>query len=271
MIECVVNISEGRDESAVAAIAAAAARHDLLDLHSDVDHNRSVLTLLGEDAPRAVAASAVDRLDLRTHLGAHPRIGVVDVVPFAPLVGSTLPDAIRARDRFCSWAAAELDLPSFRYGPERSLPDVRRHAFAELTPDAGPATPHPSAGAVAVGARPVLVAYNVWLVEPDLSLARTIANRLRGPSVRALGLAVGSGVQVSFNLVDLAAVGPVQVADAVAATAAVDRCELVGLMPESVLETTPTARWNELDLSPDTTIEARLQHLRPNERRPTDR
>jgi len=258
VLECVVNISEGRDERAIAAIAAAAGA-DLLDVHSDADYNRSVLTLIGEDAPRAVTTAAVDRLDIRTHHGAHPRIGVVDVVPFVPLAGSSLDDALAARDRFCSWAATELDLPSFRYGPERSLPDVRRHAFADLVPDVGPARPHDTAGAVAVGARPVLVAYNVWLVEPDLALARTLAAQLRRPSVRALGLAVGPHVQVSCNLVEPAVVGPAEVADALAARAAVERCELVGLLPESVLAATAAARWDELDVSPDRTIEARLQ------------
>ena len=256
MLECVVNISEGRDPRVVAAIGDAAGRA-LLDVHIDADHNRSVLTLLGEEAPRAVAAAAVERLDLRRHEGAHPRIGVVDVVPFVALDGSTPVDALAARDAFCRWAGQELAVPCFRYGPERSLPDVRRGAFGDLAPDCGPAEAHPTAGAMAVGARPVLVAYNVWLAEPDLALARRIAAELRSPSVRALGLQVGDEVQVSMNLIAPDETGPAAVADAVAERAEVARCELVGLVPDRVLRAIDPARWVELDLAEGTTIEAR--------------
>ena len=174
MLECVVNISEGRDRSVIDAIARSAG-DALLDVHTDADHHRSVLTLLGESAPRAVARAAVERLDIRDHRGAHPRIGVVDVVPFVALDGSTVDDALAARDAFSTWAADELAVPCFRYGPERTLPDIRRGAFTTLAPDVGPAEPHPTAGAMAVGARPVLVAYNVWLAEPDLALAKQLA------------------------------------------------------------------------------------------------
>ena len=257
MLECVVNISEGQDLTAIAAIAAAAGSA-LLDVHTDADHHRSVLTLVGEDAPRSVAAEAVDRLDLGVHEGAHPRIGVVDVVPFVALDGSSATDAREARDRFARWAADELAVPCFCYGPERTLPDVRRHAFGELAPDVGPDQPHPTAGAMAVGVRPVLVAYNVWLAEPDLALARRIAAGLRGPAVRALGLAVGEEVQVSVNLIEPTTIGPAEVADAVAALAEVRRCELVGLLPASVLAAVPPERWGSLDLGSDRTIEARL-------------
>ena len=171
MLECVVNISEGSRLEIVDAIAREAGA-SLLDLHTDADHNRSVLTLVGEEAPRAVTRSAVRRLDLRSHVGVHPRIGVVDVVPFVPLGSAGLADAEAAAERFAEWAASELDLPSFRYGAARSLPDVRRGAFVTFVPDHGPSRPHPSAGAVAVGARPLLVAYNVWLATPDLDRAR---------------------------------------------------------------------------------------------------
>ena len=256
MLECVVNISEGRDRSTIAAIADAAGPA-LLDLHTDPDHHRSVLTLLGEQAPRAVAAQAVALLDLRRHEGAHPRIGVVDVVPFVPLDDATAADAVTARDAFCRWAADELGLPCFRYGPERTLPEVRRGAFAAFGPDAGPPDPHPSAGAVAVGARPLLVAYNVWLAAADLEAARHIASALRGPTVRALGLAVGDRVQVSMNLIDPLVTGPGAVVDAVAALAPIAGCELVGLVPTAVLEAEDPRRWGDLDLGPDRTIEAR--------------
>lgn len=257
VLECVVNISEGRDPEVVATIARAAGEA-LLDVHTDPDHHRSVLTLIGEDAPRAVARAAVEHLDLRVHDGVHPRIGVVDVVPFVALEGSTDADARAARDAFCTWAGDELRLPCFRYGDDRTLPEVRRGAFGAMAPDCGPAQPHPTAGAVAVGARPVLVAYNVWLATPDLEVARGIASDLRGPSVRALGLAVGSAVQVSCNLIDPATTGPGAIVDAIAERAVIDRCELVGLVPAWVLRAEDPGRWDDLDLSEAQTIEARL-------------
>ena len=257
MLECVVNVSEGRRPRVIDAVAAAAGRA-LLDVHTDADHNRTVLTLVGEDAPRAVARTAVEEIDLREHQGVHPRIGAVDVVPFVPFDRSTMADAIAARDRFCAWAAAELDLPCFRYGPERSLPEVRRGAFTDLAPDCGPAAPHPSAGACAVGARPVLVAFNVWLAEPDVALAKRLATSLRGEAVRALGLDVGGRAQVSMNLVDPALVGPADVVDRIGREAGIAGCELVGLVPRSVLDAIPPDRWAALDLSDERTIEARL-------------
>ena len=258
MLECVVNISEGRDRDVIDAIGRSAG-DALLDVHTDADHHRSVLTLLGESAPRAVALAAVERLDIRDHRGVHPRIGVVDVVPFVALAGSTPADALAARDAFCAWAADELAVPCFRYGPERTLPDIRRGAFTSLAPDVGPAEPHPTAGAMAVGARPVLVAYNVWLAEPDLALAKQLASTVRSPSVRALGLQVGEEVQVSMNLIAPDVTGPGAVVDAIAAQAAVARCELVGLVPRRILDHEDPARWDELDLGPDRTIEARAE------------
>jgi len=262
VLECVVNVSEGRDGDVISALAAAGGTC-LLDVHSDPHHHRSVLTLAGdgvEGAVRAVAAEAVARLDLRTHVGAHPRLGVLDVVPFVPLGGSTLDDAIAARDRFLVWAESELGLPGFAYGPERSLPDVRRAAFGSLAPSAGPKAPHPTAGAVCVGARPVLVAYNVWLgggVDEDE--ARRVAASVRVPgAVRALGLDVGGRAQVSMNLVDPLRVGPAPAFDAVRARAAVDGAELVGLLPAAVLDAIPPERWVELDVGWSQTIESRL-------------
>ena len=254
MLECVVNISEGARAQVVAAIAATAGG-DLLDVHADAHHNRSVLTLVGEDAPRAVARAAVERLDLRTHRGVHPRIGVVDVVPFVPLAGSTLADAVAARDRFLAWIGTELGGPGFAYGPERSLPDVRRHAFTGLAPDTGPPVAHPTAGAICVGARPVLVAYNVWLAAgADVATARGIAKEIRGPGLRALGLDVGGRAQVSMNLVDPERLTPADAYDAVAARAPAERAELVGLVPAPVLAAVPAHRWAELDLTEEKTL-----------------
>jgi glutamate formiminotransferase len=258
VIECVINISEGRDLDLVEEIALAAGS-DLLDVHCDADHNRSVITVVGATAPPAVIRHAVQRLNLRTHTGVHPRIGVVDVVPFVPLADSTYDDALRTRDAMSSWIANELQIPVFLYGPERTLPDIRRGAFTVLQPDLGPHQPHPTAGAVAVGARELMLAWNLWLSEPDLDLAKSIASSIRGPGVRALGLQVGDEVQVSMNLVDPLTVGPAEVYDRVASLAGIARAELVGLAPQSVLDAVDEKRWEQLNLSVATTIESRLQ------------
>jgi glutamate formiminotransferase / 5-formyltetrahydrofolate cyclo-ligase len=267
-LECVINVSEGRDPAAVAALAHAAGPV-LLDLHSDWHHNRSVLTLAGGrgtllDAVQAVATRTVAILDIRHHEGAHPRLGTLDVVPWVsldgwPLANGPIQRATQVRDDFARWAGRTLSLPCFWYGPERSLPDLRRQAWRTLAPDTGPALPHPVAGATAVGARAILVAYNVWLAEPDLKMARQIATALRGPKVRALAFAIGEQVQVSCNLIDPWTVGPAAVFDAVARHADIARSELVGLAPRAVLEGVPRHRWTELDLDPATTIEARLE------------
>ncbi|MGE3620548.1 MAG: glutamate formiminotransferase [Acidimicrobiia bacterium] len=262
MLECVVNVSEGRDAERVAEVAAAAGDH-LLDLHSDPHHNRSVLTLVGEEATRAVATAAVAVIDLRRHVGVHPRLGAVDVVPFVALAGSTPADALRARDRTASWLATELAVPCFLYGPERSLPEVRRSAFRSLPPDVGPRSPHPTAGATAVGARPPLVAYNVWLADGGVDLARAVAGEVRSATLRTLGLQVGERAQVSMNLVEPAVTGPEQAYDAVtraveARGGVVAGAELVGLVPAAVLRACTPSRWAELDLDPERTIEARL-------------
>jgi glutamate formiminotransferase len=262
VLECVLNVSEGRRPAVLTALAAAAGHH-LLDVHADPHHHRAVLTLAGpdvEDAALVVAAVAVATIDLSTHRGVHPRLGAVDVVPFVPLAGSDSGDALAARDRFAQRAATELDLPCFLYGPERTLPDVRRHAFRALPPDAGPSRPHPTAGATCVGARPVLVAYNLWLAPPaGLELANAVVRRLRGPGVQALAFDLAGAVQVSCNLLDPERVGPAAVFDAVAREVEVARAELVGLVPARLLERTPGHRWAELDLDPSRTIEARLE------------
>jgi glutamate formiminotransferase len=257
VLECVVNVSEGADRTVLAALAEAAGS-DLLDVHSDADHNRSVFTMVGTEAPRRLARRTVELLDLSRHEGVHPRVGAVDVVPFVPLAPSTWADALAARDDFARFAAGELGVPCFLYGPERTLPDIRKHAFDGLVPDHGPATPHPTAGAMCVGAREILVAYNVWLDGGDVDLAKSIARELRSPSVRALGLLVGEWAQVSMNLIAPDVTGPAAVYDAVAARAPVQRAELVGLAPSRTLASIDRGRWAELDLSPDRTIESRI-------------
>jgi glutamate formiminotransferase len=277
--ECVVNISEGRDPLVVGAIGDVAGAL-LLDLHSDAEHNRSVLTLGGplpevETAVRDVAVATVAAIDLRSHRGIHPRLGALDVVPFVPLGSGTggdgMADAVPARNRFARWAGTTLDLPCFLYGPERSLPDIRRNAFGSLRPDAGPPVAHVTAGASAVGARQPLVAYNVWITchEGDadhslpLAVARSLATRLRGRAVRSLGLPVTGGAQVSLNLIDPGRASIADCFDTVADGArrhgcSVIRAELVGLLPDAALRVVPHSRWDELDLGEDRTIEARM-------------
>jgi glutamate formiminotransferase len=279
LLECVVNVSESQDEAVLGHLAAAAGAA-LLDLHRDPDHHRSVLTLAGaadlvREATRTLAAAAVARLDLRDHAGAHPRLGVLDVVPFVPYApGGSAPEdltaAVAERDGFARWLGEELGVPSFLYGPlsgglTRTLPDVRRHAFGEppdgLTPDHGPAQADPRTGASAVGARRVLVAYNVLV--SSVEVARRVAPLVRGPEVRALGLAVGARAQVSCNLLDPDRFGPDQLYDAVATPVAeaggtVTGAELVGLIPEAVLATVPSDRRAALGLSDEATVESRL-------------
>lgn len=255
-----MNVSEGRDLEAIAALVAVAGR-DCLDVHVDAHHHRAVLTLVGTEAPRAVTARAVEALDLAIHDGAHPRHGVVDVVPFVALDGSTFADARAARDAYGRWLAEALGVPGLAYGPERTLPEARRAARQRpLEPTWGPTEPHRTAGITCVGARPVLVAYNVWLARPDVAEARRVAAAVRGPHLRSLGLAVGWRAQVSMNLIAPDLVGPADAFDAVAAqsNAGVLGAELVGLVPEAVLRAVDASRWDELDLSADRTIEARL-------------
>jgi len=257
VLECVINVSEGSDPGRLRTVTDSAGR-DLLDVHSDPDHNRSVLTVVGIAAPREVTRAAVATLDIRSHAGVHPRLGVVDVVPFVALTGSTFDDAVAARDAFARWAADELDVPCFLYGPERTLPDVRRTAFSGLVPDTGPSVPHPTAGAICVGARRPLVAYNLWLHDAPLSTAKRIAASIRTDAVRALGLQVGHHVQVSINLLEPEITGPMEVYDLVASQAEIARAELVGLIGARALSRIPAERWQQLDLSDDRTIESRL-------------
>lgn len=292
VLECVVNVSEGRDAERIGRLAHACGPA-LLDVHADPDHHRSVFTLGGgrvqvEAATRSLARAVVEEVDLTCQHGAHPRIGALDVVPFVALAagaaeedpprGAELPHwrlvdaddlsvAAEARDGFAGWAGRALALPGFLYGPlgerSRPLPEIRRQAFAALAPDTGPPRPHPTAGAVAVGARPLLVAYNLWVSGADAALARTVAAALRGPSVRALGLELSRGVQVSCNLVEPLRFGPAQLFDAAARLlephgAGIGATELVGLAPAAILAATPRHRWAELGLDPAATIEARL-------------
>ncbi len=270
-LECVINISDGIEGARIEDIGGAAGAA-LLDLHRDAEHNRSVLTLGGpdvEEAARRVTSEAVRRLDLSEHRGAHPRLGVVDVAPFVPLADDGLDDPAAARGRLAKWAGGVLDLPCFEYGPTtdgavRTLPEVRRGAFSRLTPNTGPPQPHPTAGAMAVGARRPLVAYNLWLDGGDVDLARAVAAAVRRREVRALAFELPTGLQVSCNLIEPLAVGPADIYDEVARLladrdATIKRAELVGLIEARVLRAVPPSRWTTLDLGPDATVEARLE------------
>jgi glutamate formiminotransferase len=197
VLECVINISEGRDIDVLRQLAAVCA-NDLLDVHFDPEHNRSVFTLTGVAAPRRLTKLAVQLLQLDTHQGVHPRLGVVDVVPFIPLDESTMHDAILARDEFAHWASSELSVPCFVYGTERTLPDIRRQAWSNLQPQYGPSAPHSTAGAICVGARDLLVAYNAWLnTKTSEKDARSIAQSVRGDGIRTLALRVRNHWQIS--------------------------------------------------------------------------
>ena len=256
-----VNISEGRDALVIQELAQAVGR-DLLDIHSDPDHNRSVFTMVGEDAPRNLAESALSMMSIANHDGVHPRIGMIDVVPFVPLKNSTMSDAIRARNEFAQWASHELGIPCFFYGPERTLPEIRKHSWTRLSPDTGPDAPHDTAGAMCVGAREPLVAYNVWLRDVNLTETKRIASLVRCTEIRTLGLQVGRYTQVSMNLIAPDIAGPFEAVRAVKQHVDIDRTELVGLLPEDVLRRIPIDQWEALDLSEDRTIEWRLEHRR---------
>ena len=218
LVQCVPNFSAGRDPAAIAAIVGAAQQTPgvrLADWSADPDHNRLVVTLVGPPEPikaaaLAAAAAAIAAIDLRAHTGVHPRLGAIDVLPFVPLSGITLADcAALAADAGAALAAAHA-LPVFFYeaaSPQNhTLPFVRKSAFGTLSPDLGPSAPHPTAGAVVVGARGPLVAYNVSLASADITIARAVARELRDlpdlPGIRALGLRLPSRrlTQVSMNL-----------------------------------------------------------------------
>lgn len=259
-IECVPNFSEGRDEETIAALVSAASSVTgaaLLDQTSDIDHNRTVLTIAGDAQSVAEAAfraiqSAVARIILPSHEGVHPRIGAADVVPFVPLGGSSLEECARIAVGVAERCWNELRLPAFLY--EAAARDVTRSRLEVLRsrsfvgePDFGHGR-HATAGAVIVGARNFLVAWNINLASEDLHAAREIARAVRESGgglqcVKALGLELRSRrqVQVSINLTDFG-VTPIQVvfkrvqAEAQRLKVAIAGSELIGLIPERALE-----------------------------------
>ena len=266
LIEAVPNFSEGRRADVVDAIAAAiqAPGVSLLDRTSDADHNRSVLTVAGpppavvEGLFRAVMMAAA-RINLFEHCGAHPRLGATDVVPLVPLRNITLAECAALATALGRRIGEELGLPVYLYEAaatrpdRRNLADVRRGEFELLVqeigcpyrvPDFGPARVGP-AGAVIVGARPFLIAFNVYLQTGDVRVAKAIAHVIRErdgglPGVKALGLLGGGQAQVSINLVDYTRTPLHAVVEAVTRLAQthgveVDRSELIGLLPEDVM------------------------------------
>ncbi len=286
LVECVPNFSDGRDPEVLTAIVAAVqgvAGARVLDASQDADHNRAVVTLVAPPE-RVVAAAfaaigvATERIDLTRHRGAHPRMGATDVCPFVPLAGVRMEDCVRIAHALGERVGTELGVPVFYYGEaalvtgRRALPDVRRGGFEPLrakvgsdpgyAPDAGPSALHPTAGAVAVGARGFLIAFNVLLETDDVSIAREIARAVREsngglPGIRALGLPLESGaVQVSMNVCDFERTGLVRAFEEIEALAgrrgvAIRGSELVGLAPERALDREIARRVCLADFDPD--------------------
>lgn len=276
MFECVINISEGRDQRLLDELARAGGP-SLRDVHADPWHHRSVFTLINEPDRlsvdvHALIAWAYEVLDISAHQGVHPRFGVVDVVPYVALARADAPLSEALRDETARWVSTTYDVPVFLYGPvtngaQRSLPYVRAHAFKDLAPDFGPPTASPRWGAVALGARPILVAWNLWLRATSIERARELAALVRGAGVRSLAFEVGDQVQVSCNLIDVHTVRPSQIYDRVESmlegAQSISRAELVGLAPLSLLEREDPARWAQLGLDPTATIERRIQPISP--------
>jgi glutamate formiminotransferase len=289
LIESVPNVSEGRRLDVVDRLADAITAGEgvyLLDRTSDASHNRSVFTLAGEhgavtDALERLVGAAVHEIDMDTHTGEHPRIGAVDVIPFVPLATTTMDDCIELARSFGERIANRFELPVFLYAraatrPERvKLADVRRGQYESLKqeiiergrePDFGPPRLHPSAGAVAVGARPFLIAYNINLASRDLELAKRIARRVREsggglPAVQANGFWIEElgRAQVSMNLLDFTTTPLWLVWETVREIAAEDgvdlaESELIGLAPLAAF----LAVADRAAARPDDPIERRL-------------
>jgi glutamate formiminotransferase len=270
LFEAVPNFSEGHDEEKISRIVESVRSVSgvyVLGLHSDPDHNRSVLTFAGEEEPLleasvALAKVCASEIDLSAQTGVHPRMGSLDVLPFVPLGDATLEDAARLAHR-AGERIGELGFAVYLYEAaataphRRNLAEVRRGGYEGLQarmkdatwkPDYGPERLDPHKGAVAVGARNFLVAFNAYLDMDDVEIAKAVAEEVRErdgglPGVKALGLLVGSRAQVSMNLTDLAETSMPVALEAVRSAAAgygatVESTELVGLMPlEALLET----------------------------------
>jgi len=272
LVECVPNFSEGRKTETVERLAEAIAAVDtacVLDTHIDPDHNRSVITFVAapamivEAAVRAVGLAAA-LIDMRQHVGVHPRMGATDVLPFIPISGVTMEDCVALAHEAGARIASELSIPVFFYeraalrADRINLEDVRRGALELLreqiavepnrAPDLGPLLVHETAGAIAIGARPFLIAFNINLGTTDVLTARKIARAVRArsgglPFVKALGFELSTRglVQVSMNIVNYEVTGLTQAYDAVRreaerASVEIVSVEIVGLVPENALD-----------------------------------
>ena len=289
LIESVPNVSEGRRLDVVDRLADAISSVSgvyLLDRTSDASHNRSVFTLAGEHGPveaalEALVGAAIHDIDMDIHTGEHPRIGAVDVIPFVPLGDTTMDDCVALAQAFGERIAARFELPVYLYAqaaarPERvKLSDVRRGQYEGLRaeigqrgrePDYGPARMHPSAGAVAVGARPFLIAYNINLASEDVELAKRIARRVREsggglPKVQGNGFWIEElrRAQVSMNVLDFSVTPLWLVWETVRDLAAEDgvdvaESELIGLAPTAAF----LAVADRAGAPEDESVEARL-------------
>lgn len=268
IVECIPNFSEGRRQDVIKQIVtemSQAPGAQILDVQSDLDHNRTVVTAIGaaqsmlEMAFRGIAEAA-KLIDLDHHKGAHPRMGATDVVPFVPIMGTTMEDCIALARQLGQRVGHELSIPVYLYEAaatrpdRRNLADVRRGEYErlkteiatdpDLAPDFGPAVLCP-AGATAIGARPPLIAYNVYLNSDQVAPAQAIASAVRNSSgglrfVKALGLLVDGQAQVSMNLTDFARTPIHRVLELIRSEAArygliVTRSEVVGLLPAAAL------------------------------------
>ena len=296
LVECVPNFSEGRRPEVIEAIRDAIAAVEgvsVLDVSSDTSHNRSVITFvvpveMAVDAAFAGIRVAAERIDLCKHTGEHPRIGATDVVPFIPLEGSTMEDCVALARQLGERVGRELKIPVYLYEraattPAReNLADVRRGEFEGLreelgknparNPDFGPSQIHPTCGAIAIGARPFLVAYNVYLgAASNLQIAKSVAKAVRGSSggfkyVKGLGLEVDGQAQVSMNLVDTEKT-PLHTAfdfvkmRAEAEGAQVTWSEIVGLVPERVLFDAAASHLQLRQFTPKQVLERQVREV----------
>ena len=297
LIECVPNFSEGRRPEVVDEIVHAIGQIDgvtLLDHSRDETHNRSVVTFAGsaEAVVRAATAAvgrALELIDMEQHSGAHPRIGAVDVIPFVPLGTTTIEECVDLARRFGEQIAMRFDLPVYLYGDAALRPDRRRLAHVrrgqyealreeiltnpDRAPDFGPARLHPRGGAVAVGARKPLIAFNVNLRTDDLAMAIRIANTIREssggmPAVQAMGVLLENPglppmAQVSMNLVDWQRTGITAVVREIRRLAReagtdIDHCELIGLAPTGALLEVAADVLGLADFTADQALELRI-------------
>src|SRR2546425_158854 len=266
LVECVPNFSEGRNAATIDALRRALSSVPgvrLLDVQADAAHNRSVFTFVAPpdasvEAVLAAMRVATERIDVSRHSGEHPRMGATDVVPFVPVRDATMDDCVALARRLAERAGAELRIPIYLYAkaatrPERErLPDIRKGEFEGLRerlggdpapdPDFGPKRIPPTAGATAIGARPFLAAFNIYLDTRDIAIAKEIAKQIRTssgglPAVQASGFEVGGKAQVSMNLLDIDVTSPAAVFMAVESAArqrgvGILTSEVVGLIPE---------------------------------------